>query len=728
VTVTVLPVNEVIAKDDTFSASTGIAIFFGSRGVLANDIDPENNAITKATVLAGAINGTVVLNTDGSFTYTSNPGFLGIDSFTYKAFDALGASDVGAVTINVIDAPPDGKQDKLKIAFDTPTFIDVLNNDSDPEGGSLEIIAVTQPANGKVTFTATGVTYEPNPGFTGTDRFTYTVSDGPGGINAAAAVVVDAEVSVQGKGVFFTNDDFFSRPEDTIVTLTEADLVSNDADTPTPLDIASVGDSIGGTVVLNADDSVTFTPTLDFVGQASFRYRLAVPFNTQDGLVLIDFTPAPDAPVSIDDAVAVTDVGSTKEVSVLVNDTDADGDFLTVSEVGQPQRGSAAIGLFGFDVVYTPPPEFVGSDTFTYTVSDGNGGTDTATVTILVGAGVVGTAGDDVFLVRVNPLGTAIEVFANAAGTGSPVLTALVGSLTSLLIDTLEGNDSLIVNGGNGTLLPAVQYQSGTGANTLNLQSGSVRIDASVDTGGTLDAVVQTGAELITDRIRQNSLTLAPGGRATVLPNGTLDAVSRLNVLTIGTGATLDINDNALVLDYTGASPEAAIRAEIVEGRGGAGIGNGLWNGTGISSTAAAAANALDPESRSIGYTDNGTLPLGPYAVFRGQPVDATSILIAFTRTGDTNLDSLVDDLDATILGAFYPAADARWSSGDFEYSGAVDDGDATLLGAFYNPTATPFPEAAPSLALKAAIEAQARDAIFTAIGGGAPLPLRRRR
>jgi hypothetical protein len=442
---------------------------------------------------------------------------------------------------------------------------------------------------------------------------------------------------------------------------------------------------------------------------------------------LIDFTPAPDAPVSIDDAVAVTDVGSTKEVSVLINDTDADGDFLTVSSVSQPPRGSAAIGLFGFDVVYTPPPEFVGSDTFTYTVSDGNGGTDTATVTVLVGAGVVGTAGDDVFLVRVNPLGTTIEVFANAAGTGAPVLSALAGSLTSLLIDTQDGNDSLLVDLGDGILLLAIQYQSGAGVNTLNVQSGSVRIDASVDTGGTLDTTVGTGAELITDRIRQNSLTLAPGSRATVLSNGTLDAVSRLNVLTVRTGATLDISDNALVLDYTGASPEAAIRGEIVEGRGGPGVGSGLWNGTGITSGAAAAANALDPESRTIGYADNGTLPFGPYSLFRGQPVDATSILIAFTRTGDANLDSLVDDLDATILGAFYPAVDPRWSSGDFEYNGAVDDGDATLLGAFYNPTATPFPEAAPSLALKAAIESLARDAVFVAIGDGALLPLRRR-
>ncbi len=83
--------------------------------------------------------------------------------------------------------------------------------------------------------------------------------------------------------------------------------------------------------------------------------------------------------------------------------------------------------------------------------------------------------------------------------------------------------------------------------------------------------------------------------------------------------------------------------------------------------------------------------------------MDATSILIAFTRTGDANLDSLVGDEDVTILGALYPTPDAGWSSGDFEYNGAVDDGDVTLLGALYDPSAMPFPAAAPAVETLAA-------------------------
>jgi hypothetical protein len=86
-------------------------------------------------------------------------------------------------------------------------------------------------------------------------------------------------------------------------------------------------------------------------------------------------------------------------------------------------------------------------------------------------------------------------------------------------------------------------------------------------------------------------------------------------------------------------------------------------------------------------------MPLGPYTTFRGQPVDATSILIAYTRTGDANLDGVVNDDDVTILGASYApgVSQPSWALGDFDYNGFVDDDDVTLLGAFYDPSAPPF-------------------------------------
>ncbi|MEX2141784.1 MAG: pentapeptide repeat-containing protein [Pirellulales bacterium] len=153
--------------------------------------------------------------------------------------------------------------------------------------------------------------------------------------------------------------------------------------------------------------------------------------------------------------------------------------------------------------------------------------------------------------------------------------------------------------------------------------------------------------------------------------------------------ATFDLTDNAAIVDYEGTSTAAAIREHINAGRGGSGLG-GDWTGTGITSSTAAAANGAQPDSRSLGYADNATLPLGAYTSFDGVAVDETSILIAFTRTGDANLDGVVNDDDVTIVGATYApgVANAHWALGDFDYNGFVDDDDVTLLGAFYNPAA----------------------------------------
>jgi hypothetical protein len=86
------------------------------------------------------------------------------------------------------------------------------------------------------------------------------------------------------------------------------------------------------------------------------------------------------------------------------------------------------------------------------------------------------------------------------------------------------------------------------------------------------------------------------------------------------------------------------------------------WNSQGITSSAAAAANATDAESRSVAYADNLALPLGPYTTFRGESVDDTSLIMAFTRTGDANLDGLVNDDDVTIVGATYARGVAQAS------------------------------------------------------------------
>jgi hypothetical protein len=303
---------------------------------------------------------------------------------------------------------------------------------------------------------------------------------------------------------------------------------------------------------------------------------------------------------------------------------------------------------------------------------------------------LTGTGGNDRYDVR--RADSQIRVFENADVAGPPTYFAEIAAMGATLeINVGDGNDTLNVNSvGQPTLgLVRVIYNAGNGTNTLVLEAGGARIDGVVAGGGTLNSTVQAGAHLTTARLNQNELALGDNGRVTLLADGD---TSKITSLTLGTGATLDITDNALVLDYTGDSPVSTIRDRILSGRGGSGLGRS-WNGPGINSSAAAQANQSEPESRSVGYAENALLPLGAYTTFRGMAVDATSVLIAYARTGDANLDGLVNDDDVTVLGASYaPAASGGvWALGDFEYNGFADDDDVTLLGAFYNPAVTPL-------------------------------------
>jgi hypothetical protein len=327
------------------------------------------------------------------------------------------------------------------------------------------------------------------------------------------------------------------------------------------------------------------------------------------------------------------------------------------------------------------------------------------------------TAGDDALIINRSTSNGYIRIYLNTPASGTPWYAIQPDVLGSLQIDGLTGNDTVnininstagypiraggfVFNGGDGNDTLTIQgnatsgtiphtFRGGTGTNTLTVSSGQIAIDSTAS-GGVLNTTVATGAHLTTARLNQNALAINGTGRVTIVPGG--DEVNVVTSLDVASGATLNINDRALVVDYTGASPAATIRNRLISGRGGAGLG-ATWNGAGITSSVAAAANASEPESRSVAYAENASLPLGKYTTFRGLPVDDTAILIALTRTGDLNLDGIVGDDDVTILGAAYApgAANAAWALGDLEYNGFVDDDDVTLLGVFYNPTAAPL-------------------------------------
>ncbi|MCD8566825.1 MAG: Ig-like domain-containing protein, partial [Geovibrio sp.] len=183
-----------------------------------------------------------------------------------------------------------------------------------------------------------------------------------------------------------TNEGTYVTDEDTAIDFTAADLLDNDFDIDgDELTIIGVGNAVNGEVVLNDDGSVTFTPDADYNGPAQFEYTISDGNGGEDtATVYLVVSPVNDAPVAADDF-AETNENESIIINVLDNDTDVDGDSLSIDTYdGTSENGGTVTLNQDGTFSYTPAQGFSGTDTFTYTVTDGNGGFDTATVTVEV--------------------------------------------------------------------------------------------------------------------------------------------------------------------------------------------------------------------------------------------------------------------------------------------------------------------------------------------------------
>jgi hypothetical protein len=183
------------AVDDTYTTPEDTPLSVpAATGLLANDTDPDGDTLT-ASLDVTPLNGTVTVNADGSFVYTPTLDFNGSDNFTYIVSDSDGLTDTAIVVINVTgenDAPV-AIDDTATTVQNTAVTIAVLDNDSDPENDPLTVTAVGTPANGSATTDGTTAQYTPAAGFTGSDVFTYTISDGNGGNDTASVTVTVVE-------------------------------------------------------------------------------------------------------------------------------------------------------------------------------------------------------------------------------------------------------------------------------------------------------------------------------------------------------------------------------------------------------------------------------------------------------------------------------------------------------------------------------------------------------
>ena len=380
------------AIDDTVSTPFGESITIS---VLANDTDPENDPLT-VTEVGDAGFGAVTINEDGTVTYVPNENFSGEDQFSYTIVDGNGGTDTAIVFINVNDPPPppnlapDAVDDDYVVSFGGELSGNViLENDSDPEGDALTITSNTSPQFGDLVLNADGsFIYAPAPGFSGSDQFTYTITDGNGNQDTATVQITVSEASNSPPDAL--NDAVATAFESAI----DINVLANDSDPENdPLSVISNTQPSNGTVAINPDGTLTYSPNTGFSGSDVFEYTISDGQGGEDTATVTVSVGSPPPPPEEQPPVAVDDSASTAEdtevtFSVTANDFDPDGDLDvgTVIVVSGPSNGSVQVNADG-TIVYTPDADYNGADVFTYTVADSGGlVSNTATVNLQVSA------------------------------------------------------------------------------------------------------------------------------------------------------------------------------------------------------------------------------------------------------------------------------------------------------------------------------------------------------
>jgi large repetitive protein len=524
VSVRVAPLNDApVAVNNSLSASEDTPVIFTAAQLLGNDTDIDLDTLSITSVTSGA-NGTAVLNTDGTVTFTPNVNFNGAADFTYTATDGGLVSNIATVSVAVaaVNDAPVAINNSLLASEDTPvifTAAQLLGNDTDIDLDVLSIASVTSGVGGAAVLNPDGtVTFTPNVNFNGTADFTYTATDGNLISNVATVSVTvaplnDAPVAVNNS---------LSASEDTPVIFTAAQLLANDTDIDLDtLSIASVTSGANGTAVLNPDGTVTFTPNVNFNGAADFTYTIT------DGSLISNIATVSVAVAAVNDApVAVNDGLLASEdtpviytaAQLLGNDTDIDLDTLSIASVTSGANGTAVLNPDG-TVTFTPNVNFNGAADFTYTAIDGNLISNAATVSVTV--------------VPVNDTPVAVNNSLSANEDTPVIFTAaqLLANDTDIDLDTLS--IASVTSGANGT---AVLNPDGTVTFTPNANfNGAADFTYTITDGNLISNVAIV------------SVTVAPINDAPVAVNNSLLASEDIPV--IYTAAQLVGNDTDIDLD-----------------------------------------------------------------------------------------------------------------------------------------------------------------------------------
>ena len=691
VSLAISPVNDApVASGDSYSVNEGAALTVDIPGVLANDTDSENNTL-EVRIIQQPQFGALILNANGSFEYEHDGSEHASDSFIYEVADGSGGVDTAQVgiSINPVNDPPVASNDVYSVGEGQVLNVaaaGLLLNDSDADGDALTATLSVGPIHGTVTVNDNGsFSYEHDGSETTNDSFSYSLNDGNGGV---ATGVVTINVTPVNDPPVATND-AYAVDEGELLEVVAPGVRANDVDADgDALTVSLVEGPQHGTLTLNPNGSFAYAHDGGESTTDSFRYSLSDGTAASTANVSINIGGTNDAPIAIDDAYSVAE-GATLNIpaaGVLTNDSDADGDSLSVSLSVAPRNGTVTLNSDG-SFAYTHDGSETSSDSFRYAASDGLL-TSSATVSISIDSTNDAPAPmDDTYSVDEGATLTVVAagVLENDSDPDGDTLTATLRTQAANGTVTLAADGSFeYVHDGSESTSDSFTYvvSDGQGANefaTVNVTINPVNDSPianddtyAVDQGGILSVVapglLSNDSDIENDPLSTAVVSEPSSGSLTLNADGSF-------VYDHDGADTNSVTFVYRVLDGNSASDEATVVIDITA----AGIPGDFNNDNAVT---------VEDIDHLCGAIRGGATDLR-YDIDGGGSVDladfdALIFGVIGTTVGDSNVDGVFDSSDLILVFQRNEYEDSivdnsTWADGDWGCDGEFDSGDLVI-------------------------------------------------
>lgn len=560
----------------------------------------------------------------------------------------------GNDTVNVGTGDLDVIDDTVTVNGDTGTDVVNFNDQSDPAGNLLQVISgnlINRPNMPQATVNAESVALKGGP------NTEFTIFGNP-----------NFDIDLIGLAV---------NPGFMLYTGTGSQLVVH----------MPSGVTTGSGVIDIGAHTIDYS-NLDLVKFLDLANLLVNTPNSSDSLVLTRNTTTIGELSGTSGGVALTNMTfssvDTLQIDMRIFDAASSTDLLQLT-----------LGLTGASQLELAAGE-TGTDTLnvlsgTWSVSSSMGtATGENLNTTLTGASVVNFVGpQELFRLQVDngsaanftgPAGSSSTIRQLAVANGSGTIGVNSGLTASVIAGALNsfalGNSRVINKTGGGTLNINATQSHGT-SSAFNSSSGTTNFNSDAGSAAARRLDVDATQSTVNFNTTQHLdfISTGIGGLLRMNPNGQRVLVCS-NIFVDTEGSAIDLTNNNLILDYSGASQLSAVQTLLTNGFAG-----GNWNGIGLTS-ATANANAATTNKTALGFADATDLFNTFPASFVGESIDSTSVLVRHTYYGDGNLNRTVNSSDFNVLATGFGTTGKRWFTGNFNYDGpgGVNSQDFNLL------------------------------------------------